>query len=122
MLLLIVLYVLDGLSGEMIFEGNTNDKEILLFSSSIVGTVSTNVVLVGAVLVFCAVFLTMLYFLAQELSKEEHDDYEVLQVISYYELNHYKPGLTTDLADSFLESRTLFLKKSHTDRADRKFQ
>ena len=107
---LVILCNLEGFGNELRIEGNTNGDEILLLSSNIVGTVSMNSALFGAALVFFAIGLSVFYFLAQELSDKQHDDYEVLKVISHYELNDNSFGLGNDFAtNSWEQSHQLFL-------------
>ena len=87
-----VLCFVKGLENDVLIEGSENNKEILLASSNVSGTVSTYSALVGAVLFFCAISLTVLYFLVMELSEESHDEDEVLKVINHYQLNDYGSG------------------------------
>ena len=91
-LFLPVLCFNQGFENEVLIEGSAMRKEILLVSSNAAGTVSTYSALVGAVLFFCAISLTVLYFLVMELSEESHDEDEVLKVISHYQLNDYRSG------------------------------
>ena len=87
-----VLCFITGFENEVLIEGSTNNIKILLVSSNIAGTVSTYSALVGVVLFFCAISLTVVYFLVMELSEESHDEYEVLKVIKHYQLNDYRSG------------------------------
>ena len=107
---LVILCNLEGFGNELRIEGNTNGDEIILLSSNIVGTVSMNSALFGAALVFFAIGLSVLYFLAQELSDKQHDDYEVLKVISHYGLNDASFGLGNNFTNNSGEPRhQLFL-------------
>lgn len=81
---------IEGLGNGFLIERKVNNKELLIISSHVPGTVSTYSALVGAAFVLCAIFLTMVYFLVAELSENENDDYEVLKVLQYYQLNDYK--------------------------------
>ena len=87
-----VLCFIQGLGNEVLIDVSANNKEIILASSNVAGTVSTYSALVGAVLLFCAISLTLLYFLIMELSEESHDEYEVLKVLNHYQLNDYRSG------------------------------
>ena len=102
---LVILCNFEGFGNELRIEGNTNGDEILLLSSNIVGTVSTNSALFGTALVFFAVSLSVLYFLVQELSMKQHDDYEVLKVISHYELNDNSFGLGNNFTNNSWQPR-----------------
>ena len=87
-----VLCFIKGLENEVLIESSANKKEIILVTSNVAGTVSTYSALVGAVLFFCAISLTLLYFLVMELSEKSHDEDEVLNVINHYQLNEYGSG------------------------------
>ena len=107
---LVIWYNFEGFGNELRIEGNTNGDEILLLSSNIVGTVSTKSALFGAALVLFAICLSVVYFLVQELFRKEHDDYEVLKVISHYELNDNSFGVGNDFANySWEQSHQLYL-------------
>ena len=107
---LVILCNLEGFENKLRIEGNTNGDEILLSSSNIVGTVSMNSALFGAALLFCAISLSVLYFLAQELSDKKHDDYEVLKVINHYGLNDASFVLSNNFTNnSWNPSNQLFL-------------
>ena len=107
---LVILCNLEGFGNELRIEGNTNGDEILLLSSNIVGTVSMNSALFGAALVFFAIGLSVFYFLAQELSDKQHDDYEVLKVIRFYQLYDDRFGHVDNFTYNLWEPRhQLFL-------------
>ena len=107
---LVLLCNFEGFGNELRIEGNKNGDEILILSSNIVGTVSANSAIFGAALVFFAISLTVLYFLLQELFNKQHDDYEVLKVIRFYQLYDDRFGLVDNFTYNLWEPRNqLFL-------------